>query len=77
MFPFGDIYKDLALTSPSILILHGFGHLSSVSRALVFYLFPDGQFVPSWTRLLQLGWVRRQALLGIRPQWNRKQHKRK
>ncbi|MFQ5859864.1 MAG: hypothetical protein ACE5LU_30075, partial [Anaerolineae bacterium] len=46
-----EVYPDLRL--PFNLLLS----LAAVSFALLFYLFPDGRFVPSWTRFLAAIWA--------------------
>ncbi|MDQ6695441.1 MAG: histidine kinase [Chloroflexota bacterium] len=63
MFPFGNIYPGLALPLPQSLFFHLLGHLGEAGLSLVFYLFPDGRFVPSWTRWLMTGWIMRAGLL--------------
>src|SRR6266699_362788 len=58
MFPFSFSGKSLStLPQHWLLAIKAVSFLSNVSFYLFFYLFPDGRFVPSWTRWLALGVV--------------------
>jgi hypothetical protein len=58
MFPFSFSSNSLSTLPQSwLLAIKTISFLSSISFYLFFYLFPDGRFVPSWTRWLALGMV--------------------
>ncbi len=59
MFPFSLSSNSLSTGLPQswLLAIRAVSFLSNVSFYLFFYLFPDGRFVPSWTRWLALGMV--------------------
>jgi hypothetical protein len=45
------------------------GFLGSASFYVLFYVFPDGRFVPRWTRVPAVIWVAYQALYYFFPDW--------
>jgi signal transduction histidine kinase len=56
-FPIGFIFQTTTLPSTWWLPVQFMSFLISISFALFFYLFPNGQFVPHWMRWLMIGWV--------------------
>lgn len=56
-FPTGLLFQMSTLPSVWWLLEQFVGLLSGISFSLVFSLFPDGRFVPRWTRWLMIGWV--------------------
>lgn len=62
MFPFGDVYQALAVPTAEVLAIRSIGFVSGCCMSLIFYLFPNGHFVPRWTRWLMLGWIINQGL---------------
>ena len=59
MSPLPATVPDWLVTRPAVwrLLLAFIAALGQTSAALFFYLFPDGRFVPPWTRLLAAIWV--------------------
>ena len=58
MFPFSFSSSSLSTVPQSwLLAIRTVSFLSNLSLYLFFYLFPDGRFVPPWTRWLVLGMV--------------------
>jgi hypothetical protein len=50
-----DVLLDSRMTGhPLVVMIHGLGIGTSL---LVFYLFPDGKFIPPWTRTISIAWV--------------------
>jgi hypothetical protein len=55
---FPDTPTALAAASPGwALLVHFLRFFGSVCLSLFFYLFPDGRFVPRWTRWAALVWI--------------------
>ena len=54
-FQFGDVSAALAQVSPVWAAVNRLLGLAQVSFFFFFYLFPDGRFVPSWTKIA--AWV--------------------
>lgn len=57
-FPIGFIStQTTTLPSPWLLLVQVVSFFTGSSLSLFFYLFPNGRFVPPWTRWLMIGWI--------------------
>ncbi|MDQ2903698.1 MAG: histidine kinase [Chloroflexota bacterium] len=57
-FPIGFIStQTTTLPSPCLLLVQVVSFFTGSSLSLFFYLFPNGRFVPPWTRWLMIGWI--------------------
>lgn len=57
IFPSTFLYQTTTLPTIWLLPTRAIDFLGGISISLVFYLFPNGRFVPGWTRWLMIGWV--------------------
>src|SRR5829696_6299706 len=63
--------EALATRHPALGLTADFLHfLGAASFSLFLYLFPDGRFVPRWTRWVALVWIAWQATRHIFPTWH-------
>ena len=63
--------EALATRHPALGLTSDFLHfLGAASFSLFLYLFPDGRFVPRWTRWVALVWIAWQATRHIFPTWH-------
>jgi signal transduction histidine kinase len=63
--------EALATRHPSLGLTVDFLHLlGAASFSLFLYLFPDGRFVPRWTRWVALVWIAWQAARYVFPDWH-------
>jgi len=57
MIPLSLMYPPGSLTGLGQFLLNGVILIALVSGVVLVYLFPDGRFVPPWTRLLAITWA--------------------
>lgn len=57
MIPLSLMYPPGSLTGLGQFLLNGIIFIALVSGVVLVYLFPDGRFVPPWTRLLAIAWA--------------------
>lgn len=57
MIPLSLMYPPGSLTGLGQFLLNGVIFIALVSGVVLVYLFPDGRFVPPWTRLLAITWA--------------------
>jgi signal transduction histidine kinase len=63
--------EALATRFPALGLTVDFLHfLGAASFSLFLYLFPDGRFVPRWTRWVALVWIAWQATRHVFPNWH-------
>ncbi|MGI9122922.1 MAG: histidine kinase [Rubrobacter sp.] len=63
--------EALATRHPALGLTVDFLHLlGAASFSLFLYLFPDGRFVPRWTRWLALVWIAWQSIRYFFPDWH-------
>jgi signal transduction histidine kinase len=68
---FGFTFSALALAHPSLQIpVSALQFLGAACFGLLLYVFPDGRFVPGWTRWVAIGWIGWQLAEHVVPAWN-------
>ena len=67
IFPITFLYQTTTLPAIWSLPTRAIDFLGGISFSLVFSLFPNGRFVPGWTRWLLIGWVLEEGIESFLP----------
>lgn len=68
---FGFTFSSLALAHPGLqVVVSALQFLGAACFGLFLYVFPDGRFVPGWTRWVAIGWIGWQLAEHLVPAWN-------
>ncbi len=57
ILPLSLFYADASISTPVRFLVDGVIYVGLVSSIVLLFIFPDGRFVPRWTRNLVLSWM--------------------